>query len=291
MRSKLFVPGARPELFEKALASEADALSFDLEDSVIEGRKAEARSALRQFLRKGSTAASGKTMIVRVNPASSPHFAPDILAAVQQGVHIINLPKPRDAAEVRAAAKAIAQAQAANRVGGTVGLLVNVETPTALRIAHELAAADARVVGLQLGLDDLFEPLGISRRDESAVRQAMFTLRIAAGEAHVFAYDSAFADIEDEAGFTTEARQARSFGFIGKSCIHPSQVALANAAFRPSEEEVAHALRVVQAASAAETQGIGAWVIDGRMIDAPFLRRAEQVVAIARRLGMAGTAP
>jgi citrate lyase subunit beta/citryl-CoA lyase len=286
MRSKLFVPGSRPELFAKALAGEADALSFDLEDSVADERKPQARAALREFLCSGSAAFGGKTVIVRINPVDSPHFTQDVLAAVQPGVHMLNLPKPRDAGDVRAAADAVARAQEANGVGGRVDLLVNIETPMALRTAHELAAADPRVVGLQLGLGDLFEPLGVARRDDSAVRHAMFAMRMAAGEAGVFACDAAFADIGDEAGFTAEAQQARRLGFIGKSCIHPRQVALANAAFRPGEEEIAHALRVVEVARGAQAQGVGAWVVDGKMIDAPFLRRAEAVLVLARRLGL-----
>jgi citrate lyase subunit beta / citryl-CoA lyase len=286
MRSKLFVPGSRPELFTKALAGEADALSFDLEDSVAPARKAEARLALRQFLLSGALAGSGKTIIVRINAPDTPHFADDILAVVQPGVHLLNLPKPRDADDIRAASRAIGQAQRANGVTDAVGLLVNIETPAALRRAHELAAADPRVAGLQLGLGDLFEPLGIVRTDVSAVRQAMFAVRMAAGEAGVFAYDSAFADIRDEAGFLAEARQARQLGFIGKSCIHPRQIALANAAFRPGDDEIAHALRVVEAARAADAQGVGAYVVDGKMVDAPFVRRAEAILATARRLGL-----
>jgi citrate lyase subunit beta/citryl-CoA lyase len=167
-----------------------------------------------------------------------------------------------------------------------LGLLLNIETPTALRTAHALAAADPRVAGLQLGLGDLFEPLGIARNDASAVRQAMFAVRMAAGEAGVFAYDAAFADIQNQAGFSAEAQQARQLGFIGKSCIHPSQVALANAVFRPDDAEIAHALRVVEAARKADAQGVGAYVVDGKMVDAPFVRRAEAVLATARRLGL-----
>jgi citrate lyase subunit beta/citryl-CoA lyase len=97
----------------------------------------------------------------------------------------------------------------------------------------------------------------------------------------VFAYDSAFANIEDEAGFTAEAELARRLGFLGKSCIHPRQVGLANAAFRPTDAEIAHARRVVQAAVEAEARGVAAFVVDGRMIDGPFLRRAEAVLRMA----------
>ena len=286
MRSKLFVPGSRPELFAKALASEADALSFDLEDSVAPARKVEARLALRDFFRSGALAACSKTIIVRINASDTPFFADDIQAMVQTGVHMLNLPKPRDVNDVRQTAQAIGQAQIDNLVSGTIGLLLNIETPNALRTAHELAMADPRVVGLQLGLGDLFEPLGIARRDTAAIQQAMFAVRMAAGEAGVLAYDAAFADIADEAGFLAEAQQARRLGFFGKSCIHPRQVALANAAFRPSDEEVAHAQRVVAAARSASTQDVGAFVVDGKMIDAPFLRRAEAILATAARLGL-----
>ncbi len=291
MRSKLFVPGARPELFAKALAGPADALSFDLEDSVAPPRKAQARADLRDFLRSGALAGNPRTIIVRVNALDTPHFADDVRAAVQPGVHMLNLPKPRHAGDIRAAAQAVAEAERANGVTGTVGLLVNIETPQALRVAAELAGADPRVLGLQLGLGDLFEPLGIARRDESAVRQAMFAVRMAAGEAGVFAYDAAFADIADEAGFSAEAQQARRLGFIGKSCIHPRQVALANAAFRPSAQEIAHALKVVEAAAGAAEQGVGAWVVDGKMIDAPFVQRAQAIVALARRLELLEATP
>jgi citrate lyase subunit beta/citryl-CoA lyase len=286
MRSKLFVPGSRPELFDKALQGPADALSFDLEDSVAANRKGEAREALKALLRDGVPAGNTKTLIVRVNAIDTPHFDADVAAVVQRGLHMLNLPKPSSADEVRAAAAAIERAERANGVTEPVGLLVNIETPRALRIAHELASAHPRVAGLQLGLGDLFEPLAIGRREPQAIVHAMLTLRLAAGEAGVFAYDAAFADIGDAAGFTAEAQQARRLGFIGKSCIHPSQVALANAAFEPTRQEIAHALRVVEAARAADLAGVGAYVVDGRMVDAPFVRRAEAIVATATQLGL-----
>jgi citrate lyase subunit beta/citryl-CoA lyase len=286
MRSKLFVPGSRPELFDKALAGPADALSFDLEDSVADARKGEARDALRALLRGGAAAACGKTLIVRVNAIDTPHFTQDVAAVVQPGLHLLNLPKPDSAADVRAAVEAIERAERANGVTQPVRLLVNIETPRALRIAHELAGAHPRVAGLQLGLGDLFEPLGIGRREPQAVVHAMLAVRLAAGEAGVFAYDAAFADIRDSEGFSAEARQARALGFIGKSCIHPSQVALANAAFQPTREEIDAALRVVRAAREAAANGVGAYVVDGKMVDAPFVLRAEAIVATATRLGL-----
>lgn len=287
MRSKLFVPGSRPELFAKALAGDADALSFDLEDSVVEARKDEARQALRDLLDSTPARDSDKTLIVRVNPLDSPHFAADVRAVVREGLDLINLPKPERADDVRMAAEAIASAEKANGVATPVRLLVNIESAAGLAAAADLARAHPRVAGLQLGLADLFEPLGIDRREVAAVQQAMFAVRMAAGAAGVFACDGAFADIRDGDGFRAEAAMARRFGFVGKSCIHPSQVALANAAFRPTDAEIEHAKKVLAAAGDAAARGAGAWVVDGRMIDAPFLARAEAVIAAARRMGLA----
>ena len=285
MRSKLFVPGSRPELFAKAAASDADGICLDLEDAVVEARKAEARDAVHGFLQAGG-ATGGKTWIVRVNALDTPHFAADVAAVAQPGVHVLNLPKPESAADVQAAAEALDRAERDNGVDTPIGLLLNIETPKALRAAAALAAAHPRVVGLQMGLGDLFEPLGIDRREASAVRQAMFAVRMAAGEAGVYAYDSAFAGVRDVDGFREEAALSRRMGFLGKSCIHPSQVALANEAFRPTDAEIAHSLKVVEAADAATAGGVGAYVVDGRMIDAPFEARARAIVASARRLGL-----
>lgn len=286
MRSKLFVPGSRPELFAKALAGAADALSFDLEDAVAPSRKQEAREHLARMLAGPEAAASGKTLIVRVNALDSGNFHADVRAVVRPGLHLLNLPKAEREADVVAAASAIEQACEANGVTEPVGLLLNIESPRALRRAASLAAAHPCVAGLQLGLGDLFEPAGIARREPAAVQQAMFALRMAAAEAGVFAYDSAFANIEDEAGYRAEAALARSLGYLGKSCIHPKQVALANAAFRPTDDEIAHAGRVVQAAREASARGVAAFVVDGRMIDGPFLRRAEAILRAAAGLGL-----
>ncbi|SEK05524.1 HpcH/HpaI aldolase/citrate lyase family protein [Paraburkholderia diazotrophica] len=284
MRSKLFVPASRPELFEKALASAADALSFDLEDAVTPDRKPQARLALRDLLCGGAIRDRRKVLIVRVNAIDSPFFADDIDAVVQPGLDYINLPKPENVDHVRAAAAALEKAERTNGVSVPVRLLLNIESPGALRHAAELAAAHPRVAGLQLGLGDLFEPLGIARREPAAVQQAMFALRVAAGEANVFAYDSAFANIKDEAGFRAEAQLAHALGFLGKSCIHPSQIALVNDVFRPSDAEIAHAVRVVEAARDAQDKGLGAYVVDGRMIDPPFVERARVLVQNAARL-------
>lgn len=286
MRSKLFVPGSRPELFGKALSSEADAISIDLEDSVVESRKDEARAAVRDFLQSAEVLATNKVIIVRVNAICTPHFEADVAAIAQSALSMLNLPKPESAADIHAAVAAIERAEAANGLKRQVEILANIETPRALRAAVEIASAHPRVAGLQLGFGDLFEPLGIERRDNRNVHAAMFAMRIAAGEAGVFAYDGAFANVQDAEGYRAEAMMARRLGYMGKSCVHPSQIALANEVFRPSDEDIAFARRVLDAVQQAAGQRVGAFTVEGKMIDVPFIRRAAAIVAAAGKLGL-----
>jgi citrate lyase subunit beta / citryl-CoA lyase len=286
MRSKLFVPASRPELFAKALASDADAVSFDLEDAVQEARKDEARRAVQAFLLETPPRPRGKVIIVRVNGLLTPHFEADVAAVARSGVDMINLPKPESAEDVRAAGAVLARYETERGIAHPIGILPNIESPRGLRVAAEIASAHARVVGLQLGLGDLFEPFGIDRTDTLAVYAMQLAVRVAAAEAGVWACDTAFAAVKDPDGFTREAEAARRLGYIGKSCIHPSQIALANAVFRPSDAEIAAALRVAEAARGADTRGVGAFLVDGRMIDIPFIRRAQAILGAARRLGL-----
>jgi len=282
MRSKLFVPASRPELFAKAMAGEADAISFDLEDAVDEAMKGEARNSLARFL--GELAPNhGKTIIVRVNGLATPHFQADIDAVVAAGVDLVNLPKADSGDDVKECAAALARSERRARAE-PVSILANIETPRALRLASEIASASARVAGLQAGWGDLIEPLDIDRYHLPMIETLLLQIRVAAGEAGVFAYDGAWANIADPEGYTREAKAARRLGYLGKSCIHPSQVALANAVFRPTDEEIAHSLKVVDAARIAKEKGVGAFTVAGKMVDAPFVRRAEQILALARRL-------
>lgn len=285
MRSKLFVPGSRPELFAKAMAGDADALSIDLEDAVDESRKRAARAAVAAFLRS-LPADRTKTIIVRVNGLATEHFEADVEAIAGPGLDLINVPMTDSGEDVRKAAATIARIERANGIAQPIGILANVETAKAFRLAAEIAGADKRVAGLQLGFGDLLEPLAIDRYDPAVVLHFQLGLRLAAGEAGVFAYDSAFADVKDTAALKREAETARRLGYLGKSAIHPSQVPIINAAFRPSDEEIAHSLRVVAAARDAGARGVGAYMVDGKMVDAPFVTRAEAIVALARRLGL-----
>ncbi len=284
MRCKLFVPGSRPELFAKALAGEADAISIDLEDAVDESRKDWARQEVAKFLRT-LPADKAKTVIVRVNGIDTPHFGKDLEAVLGPGLDLVNQPMPAGGDDVRHCAEAIRRVARGKGVEAA-GIIANIETPRAFRLAAEIATADPLVKGLQLGFGDLLEPYGIERYDPRVVLHFQLGVKVAAAEAGVFAYDSAMADVKNVAFLREEAETARRLGFLGKSAIHPSQVAVINEVFRPTQAEIAHSLKVVASAKENAAKGVGAWTVDGKMIDAPFVARAEAILAVARRLGL-----
>lgn len=281
LRSKLFVPGSRPELFAKALATAADALSFDLEDAVPAARKAEARAAVAEFLSDAALTASSRIIIVRTNAVDSAEFEADVASVVTRRLTLLNLPKIESAEAVRHAEELVRRAEARQGLAPEIGLLPNIETPRGLANAAAIAAAHPRVRGLQLGLGDLFEPQGIDRHDSANVHAAMFALRMAAAEAGVFALDGAYPELEDDEGYLREAAAARRLGFAGKTCVHPRQVALANRVFAASPAELEFARKVVQAATEhAVTRAGGVFRVDGRMIDAPAVKRAEDLLRL-----------
>ncbi|WP_407175281.1 HpcH/HpaI aldolase/citrate lyase family protein [Bradyrhizobium sp. STM 3562] len=283
MRSKLFVPGSRPELFGKALASAADALSVDLEDAVADSQKARARAELGQFLRD-LPAPAPKIIVVRVNAPTTIEFGADIDALAGMRIDVINLPMAEDRDDVVDAIERIERSETLHSSDRQAKILLNIETPKGLRHAAELASAHPRVVGLQIGYADLLEPCGIARSDGSALAHIRLTVRFAAAEAGVAAYDGAFASVKDIDGYRAECQAAKRHGFAGKSCIHPSQIAAANETFMPDSAEIAWARKVVSAAAEADTRGVGAYLVDGQMIDKPFVERARAIVALVDRI-------
>jgi len=285
MRSKLFVPGSRPELFAKALASAADAISFDLEDAVEESSKPAARKAL-QTLFKQDLSDHHKLIVVRINAIDTPHFAADLDSIVSAGLHIVNIPMVEDPDTVRAVAAELERLEKARGLARPIGILVNIESPKGLRRAAELACAHPRVVGLQIGFGDLFAPLGIVSCEPSALQAVRVAVRFAAAEAGIHAYDGAFVDIKNPEAFKLDAQAAQRLGFSGKSCIHPTQIALANEVFRPSDAAIAHAVKVLEETRKKLAEGVGAFVVDGRLIDGPFITEAEHTVALAKRLNL-----
>jgi citrate lyase subunit beta/citryl-CoA lyase len=150
MRSKLFVPGSRPELFRKAFASDADAISIDLEDAVPETMKSHARSEVARFIRTLDRG-HDKAIVIRINPLGSAHFDADLDALIGLDFDIINLPKAESANDIATLAGAISELERQRDHCRPLKILANVESPRGLRFAADIASANPRVMGLQIG--------------------------------------------------------------------------------------------------------------------------------------------
>ncbi|WP_058186894.1 HpcH/HpaI aldolase/citrate lyase family protein [Terracidiphilus gabretensis] len=278
MRSKLFVPSVRPDLFLKATSSGADAVCFDLEEGVPTDRKAEARENLSASLRTFNSAGH-PALLVRVNRAASDNLQLDIEAVAGSHLAAIALPKVETIEEITLVDELLTKIERERGLIDPIALLVTIESPRGLRCAAELAQSSPRVIGLQLGFADLFEPLGISSTDALARNNVRLMLRLAAAEANVDCYESAYPLFRDEPGFLAQLEDARSLGFAGASCIHPSQIGPANRVFAPTVEEIQYAKGVLNAAEETSRQGSAIAQYNGKMIDAPFLLRARSILA------------
>lgn len=281
LRNPLFAPADSARKMEKALASAADAVILDLEDSVAEGQKAAAREMLRAML-PGVRRAG---VIVRVNPVGTPHHLADLAAVVPGGPAAIMLPKCAGGAELAVLDRQLSALEAAaGRPDGGIGVLpIATETAAAVLALGTLAGAP-RLVGLCFGAEDLAADLGTAPRHAdgsypAATRAARGLLLLAAAACGVPAIDTPFPDPRDPEGLLAEALAAAADGFAGKLCIHPEQVGPVAAVFTPDEARLEWARRVV--AGFAAHPGAGVFSLDGKMIDRPHLRLAERLLALA----------
>ena len=269
-RSVLFSPGDRPELMRKAPSTGADAVVFDLEDAVAPDRTASARESVREVL--GELAESGDEpcpeVCVRVSPPGRGAAADLDVVLDGPGPDALVLPKAKTAGDVTDLADLAAEG------GADLPVLALVETAAGVLGAESVAAAGP-TDALVFGAEDLAAGLGATRTDRGTeVLYAREHVVLAASAAGVDAIDTVHTDFEDEAGLRETTRFARDLGYDGKLAIHPAQVGPINEAFTPDSERVAWARRVL--AARAETDA-AVFAVDGEMIDAPLLARAERV--------------
>jgi citrate lyase subunit beta / citryl-CoA lyase len=281
LRSLLFAPGDSARKAEKALASEADAVILDLEDSVAPSAKDAARAATAEIVAQ----ASRPGVIVRVNPLGTPWYLADLAAAVRCHPAAVLLPKCTGPEMLRALHHHLEALEAASgQAPGAIGVLALVTETSASVQAMSYAGVASRLLALCFGSEDLSADLGIAPRGPDGaypapVAAARAATLIAAAAAGVPAIDTPFPDPRDPDGLAREAAQAATDGFAGKFCIHPAQIAAVNAAFSPSAEQVRWAASVRDAFAA--DPGAGVLTLDGKMIDRPHLRLAERILSAA----------
>lgn len=274
LRSLLFVPGDRPDRMEKALAAGADAVILDLEDSVVPANKPEARRAVADFLAAHQTA----PLWVRINPLGGPEADKDLAAIVAGRPDGIVLPKAEGGASVTDLAHRLTER---GNVSAMI-LAIATETPAAIFSLGTYGGV-RRLAGLSWGAEDLPAAVGAASAREDDGRYtppyelARSLTLFGAAAAGVAPIETVFPDFRSLDGLAAYCARARRDGFTGMLAIHPSQVSVINAAFTPSEAEIAHARAIVAAFEA--NPGAGALSLDGRMIDRPHLLQAQRILA------------
>ena len=278
MRTMLFCPASQPKMFLNAPVFHPDAILFDLEDAVAFAEKDSARDLLCSAMEQLDF---GKSLVfVRINALKTPFGEADVRAVVPAGVRNLRLAMCASPEDVQRPAQLLDEVEEEHQIPhGSVKIQCSIETAKGVLNARETVKANPRVISLSFGAEDYTRSMGISRSKSAQELQfARMYLPVVAAEAGISAIDTVWSDLEDEAGFEAEVNNAKALGFSGKSCIHPSQLAVVHRIYTPSEAEVVHARRVIEAMRAAEQAGVGVFTVDGKMVDAPVVAKAQRVL-------------
>jgi citrate lyase subunit beta/citryl-CoA lyase len=271
-RSVLYMPGSNARALEKAKALAADALILDLEDAVAPDAKELARQQVCEAVK--ARGFGKREVIIRINALSTPWGEADLAAAKHAKPDAILVPKVSRKADLGEIEHKLA--------GADVGVWAMVETPLAIFNLAEIAGAGGRLACFVMGTNDLIKEFRAQHTQDRQNLSAALGLSVAAARAFGLAIvDGVYNDIGNSDGFFESCRQGRSFGFDGKTLIHPSQIAPCNTVFAPSDEEVDAARKIIAAFELPENKGKGAIALDGRMVELLHAEIARRTVALA----------
>ena len=279
LRSTLYIPATRPELYEKALASDADAVIIDLEDAVAPDRKAEGRAALVELLGGGRSggARPPKPVYVRINALGTVLAQADVEAVAGLPLAGVRVPKVESAEQVRTVA---------GWLDGTgFELWCLIESAVGLERAFEIASAHPSVASISVGEVDLGASLRITADAGFAYARGrcVAAARAAGLDSPML---SVYTHVKDTDGLRTSCVAGKALGYFGRNCIHPGQIGTVNEVFTPSEEDVMQAKEVIAIMAGAVETGAGALALpDGRFLDIAFIEQAQATLALAARLG------
>ncbi len=288
-RAILYMPGDDGHKIRKAITLGVDSICMDLEDGVAAGKKQIARQTIVDALTTLDFAHSEK--LVRINAIESGLAEEDLETIVPHRPHGIVLPKVRNAHQIQWVSKKISELEQASGIPeGETTLLAIIETAQGIVNLRDIAQADARLSALIFGAEDLAGDLGATRTPQGTeIFYARSAVVIHAKAYGLEAIDMIYTDFHDESGLRREASEAVQMGYSGKQIIHPNQVRPVQEVFTPSDEQIARALEIIRLYEDHVEKGVGAFAIDGKLIDAPVVRAARQVLARASVAGKINT--
>ncbi|WEF25722.1 L-malyl-CoA/beta-methylmalyl-CoA lyase [Paracoccus sp. S3-43] len=296
-RCQLFGPGSRESLFEKMAKSAADVVNLDLEDSVAPDDKDRARANIIQAI--GDIDWGDKTLSVRINGLDTPFWYRDVVDLLEQAgerLDQIMIPKAGNASDIYAVDALVTAVERAKGRGKRIGFEAIIESAAGICHVEEIAAASPRMQAISLGAADFAASMGMATTGIGGTQENYYMIRegqkywpdpwhwaqaaiVAACRTHgLLPVDGPFGDFSDSDGFVAQARRSATLGMVGKWAIHPSQVALANEVFSPSESAVTEAREILAAMEKAKVEGAGATVYKGRLVDIASIKQAEVIV-------------
>lgn len=280
-RSVIFVPGNRANMLDRARNFTADVVMVDLEDSVPPGEKTTAMEMAKEWV--PTLRRDGQRVMVRVNSLDTGLTRSELEAIVSPDLYGISLGKVESTWNIGDVDRILSSIEPQAGVEpGSIKIVPWVETASALVDAREIGAASPRVIGLAFGAEDFTNDMAIERSDTGEEVQVPRSLvPVAARAANVASLDSPFVLFRDPGALLADAKRARQMGYTGKFAIHPSQLDIINEVFSPSPEEIAYARKIMEAWEQAEAEGRGSLAMDGRMVDVPVVKRAQNLLAFA----------
>lgn len=277
LRTMTFVPGYKIKFLEKAIDFPSDALILDLEDSVPDGFKGEARKNIHDYLDKN---VYKQQIFIRVNDIESGLLSDDLAATLHENTVGFMFTKVVDEKDIHFLDKLLTQLEKDNGFKpGKFKMCPLIETGSAVLRAYEIAMASSRIIALPFGGEDYLTDLdGLHKEHGASLLVPRSLIVIAARTAKIDAIDTPYLDIGNLEGFEKETNLARELGFSGSLILHPKQIEIANKVFSPSEEEIKEAYRIKEAIEKSEKEGSGVTLLDGSLVGPPMLKRAMNVI-------------
>ncbi|RGE48068.1 citrate lyase subunit beta [Mannheimia granulomatis] len=278
----LFVPGSNAAMLSNTFIYKPDAIMFDLEDAVALQEKDSSRILVAHALQHPLY--QDMETVVRVNPLDSEFGLKDLNAVVRAGVDVVRMPKTETAQDVIDMDNAITEIEkACGRELGSTLMLAAIESPLGITQANQIATASNRLIGIALGAEDYVRNLKTERSaDGIELLFARCSILQAARAAGIQAFDTVYSNINNEEGFLNEAALIKQLGFDGKSLVNPRQIELLHNLFAPTQKDVEQAQSIIEAAEEAKRKGLGVVSLNGKMIDAPIIDRAQLVLQRAK---------
>ncbi|MDF7671411.1 citrate (pro-3S)-lyase subunit beta [Orbaceae bacterium ESL0721] len=286
-RSMLFIPGANAAMLSTSFVYKPDSIMFDLEDAVSIKEKDSARLLVAQTLQLPIYKESGIETVVRINALNTPYGLDDLEAVVRAGVDVVRLPMTNSAEDIHELEAHVERIEkACGRPVGSTRLMAAIESALGVVNAVSIAQSSPRLIGIALAAFDYLVDMQTERGDGTELFYARCAVLHAARVAKIDAFDVVYGNVNDDEGFIKEATFAKKLGFNGKSLINPRQIDLLHNIYAPTAKELDYAKKVVAAAEEGEKAGLGVISLNGKMIDAPIITRAQSIIELAKYSGV-----